>query len=430
MKDFFKKNQPILKILIAILILALNFILAYNLGKGFAEYQTTIFDKSPEFKESYGELFIKVWTTIKENYVDQKKVNPDKAAFEAIRGLVKSLDDPYSDFYTSWQTQILEEDLKGSFCGVGMEIGIRNKVLTIIAPLEDTPASRAKLQPGDLILKINNESTDNMTLEEAVSKIRGKCGESVVLTIYREGWEKERDFKIVREEIKIPVIKSEFIKPDIGYIKITNFGLNTVPEFLKAYNSLVAKGAKRFILDLRNNPGGYLETAIKLSEYFLPKGKIILKEIWGKDQKEKVITSKGPGTLSKIKMVILVNQGSASASEIFAAALRDNLGVKLIGEKTFGKGSVQQIFYLNESLIPFKIKIGNDNKPVLELESPVKKSKEKYALKLTVAYWLTPKGIKLENNGLEPDIKVVDKNPEDKIDDILEKAKSVILQLK
>lgn len=411
----------------AILILALNFVFAYNLGKSFAEYQTTIFNKNPEFKEFYADLFNKVWSTIKEHYVDQKKINPDKAAVESIRGLVKSLDDPYSDFYTSWQTKILEEDLQGSFCGVGMEIGIRNKVLTVIAPLEDTPASRAKLQPGDIILKINDESTENMTLEEAVSKIRGKCKEPVVLTIYREGWEKEKEFKIIREEIKIPVIKSEFIKPDIGYIKITNFGLNTVSEFLKAYNSLVSRGAKRFILDLRNNPGGYLEVAIDLSEYFLPKGKIILKEVWGKEQKEKIITSKGPGTLSKIKMIILVNQGSASASEIFAAALRDNLGVKLIGEKTFGKGSVQQIFYLNGTSIPIplRIKISTGNKPMIELEEDKYKS-EKYALKLTVAYWLTPKGIKLENNGLEPDIKVIDKNPEDKIDEVLEKAKSLL----
>ncbi len=412
---------------LAILILTFNFILAYNLGKSFAERNITIFEKNPEFKEKYADLFNKVWLKIKENFVDQSKVNPDRAAFEAIRGLVKSLNDPYSDFYTQWQTKILEEDLEGKFCGVGMEIGIRNKVLTVIAPLEGTPADRAKIQAGDIIVKINNEPTENMSLEEAVSKIRGKCGEAVVLTLFREGWAEERDFKLIREEIKIPTVKSEFIKPDIGYIKIINFGLKTIPDFLSAYNDLTQKGAKKFILDLRNNPGGYLEVAIRLSEYFLPRGKIILKEIWGKEQKEKVIRSEGPGRLSKLKMVIIVNKGSASASEIFAAALRDNLGVKLIGEKTFGKGSVQEIFYFDGASLPFRIKIATGNKTTVELEKETQS--ERYALKLTVANWLTPKGVKLENNGLEPDIKIIDKNPEDKIDEVLEKAISVLKSL-
>lgn len=413
----------------AILILTLNFVLAYNLGKSFAEYHLSIFDKTPEFKEDYADLFNKVWNKIKENYVDQSKVNPDKAAFEAIRGLVKSLNDPHSDFYTSQQTKLLEEDLEGKFCGVGMEIGIRNKVLTVIAPLEGTPAFRAKIQAGDIILKINNEPTENISLEEAVSKIRGKCGEPVVLTLFREGWDKEKDFKVIREEIKIPAIKSEFIKPNIGYIKIVSFSLNTIGDFLDAYNSLSQQGAKKFILDLRNNPGGYLEVAIKLSEYFLPRGKIILKEVWGKEQKEKIIRSEGLGKLSKLKMIIIVNRGSASASEIFAAALRDNLGVKLIGEKTFGKGSVQQVFYLNEPLVSFRIKTATGNKSFIELDREKKSIAEKYALKLTVAYWLTPKGIKLENNGLEPDIQVVDKNPEDQKDEVLERSISILKSL-
>jgi len=417
------KNKKILTTgLLAILILTLNFFIAFKLGQSSASNPPTIFEKNSEFKEKYADLFNEVWIKIKNHFVDQSRVNPDKAAFEAIRGLVKSLQDPYSDLYTPEQTKILEEDLRGSFCGVGMEIGIRNGILTVIAPLEDTPAYRIGIKAGDFILKINNEDTSNMSLEEAVSKIRGECGKEVVLTLMREGWEQEREFVIKREEIKVPAIKSEFIKPNIGYIKIVSFGLNTIPEFLKAYNSLTKKGANRFILDLRNNPGGYLEVAIRLSEYFLPRGKIILKEVWGKEQEERIIRSEGPGTLSKLKMVILVNKGSASASEIFAGALRENLGVKLIGEKTFGKGSVQQIFHLSQTYFPLiEIQITTSTSKKI-----LKRDIKNVALKLTVAYWLTPKGIKLEGNGLEPDVKVVDKNPEDKIDEVLQKAISMI----
>lgn len=417
------KNKKILTTgFLAILILTLNFFIAFKLGQSSASNPPTIFEKNSEFKEKYADLFNEVWIKIKNHFVDQSRVNPDKAAFEAIRGLVKSLQDPYSDLYTPEQTKILEEDLRGSFCGVGMEIGIRNGILTVIAPLEDTPAYRIGIKAGDFILKINNEDTSNMSLEEAVSKIRGECGKEVVLTLMREGWEQEREFVIKREEIKVPAIKSEFIKPNIGYIKIVSFGLNTIPEFLKAYNSLTKKGANRFILDLRNNPGGYLEVAIRLSEYFLPRGKIILKEVWGKEQEERIIRSEGPGTLSKLKMVILVNKGSASASEIFAGALRENLGVKLIGEKTFGKGSVQQIFHLSQTYFPLiEIQITTSTSKKI-----LKRDTKNVALKLTVAYWLTPKGIKLEGNGLEPDVKVVDKNPEDKIDEVLQKAISMI----
>ena len=421
-----KSKKYFILFLLAILILTLNFILAFNLGKGLANENVTIFEKNSEFKEKYADLFNKVWTKIKQNFVDQSKVNPDKAAFEAIRGLVKSLDDPYSDLYTERQAKILEEDLRGSFCGVGMEIGIKNGVLTVISPLEDTPAFKAGIKAGDFILKINGEDTSKMNLEEAVSKIRGECGKEVVLTIIREGWETEREFKIKRAEIKIPVVKYEFIKPDIGYIKIVSFGLTTIPDFLNAYNTLKKQGAERFILDLRNNPGGYLEVAIRLSEYFVPRGKIILKEIWGKNQEEKVVRSEGPGSLSKVKMVVLINRGSASASEIFAGALKDNLGVKLIGEKSFGKGSVQQVFYLDNEAqsLTFRIEVATKTNI-----TKIPEEESKIALKLTVAYWLTPKGVKLEGNGLEPDIKVVDKNPEDKVDEVLQKAISVLKSL-
>lgn len=352
--------------------------------------------KLPGVSQEYDKLLLKVWQKINNYYIEQEKINPDKAAFEAIRGIVKSLEDPYSEIYTPKQAKIFEEDLSGKFCGMGAEIGFRNNVLTIISPLEGTPAERAGIKAGDLILKINNEDTVKMTLEEAVSKIRGECKTKVILTIFREGWEKEKEIEIIREEIKILPVKSEFIPPNIGYIKINSFNQETLADFLKNYNSLKQKGANRFILDLRNNPGGYLDTAINLSELFIPRGKVILKELWGKEKNKKRVVSEGPGYLANEKIVVLVNKGSASAAEIFAGALRDNLGIKLIGEKTFGKGSVQQVFKIDD-----------------------------YLLKLTVAYWLTPSEIKLEGQGLEPDIKIEDKKENDK-DLILEKAKEII----
>jgi len=394
------KKKILIEFVIAIFILSLNFVLAYKLGKeSRAYYNPPFFDFKQEFGEEYNKLFSEVWAKIKENFVDQKRVNPEKAGFEAVRGIVRSLDDPYSDLYTPRQSKIFEEDLKGSFCGIGIEIGIRNNLLTVISPLENTPAAKAKIKAGDIITKINGEDTSNISLEEAVSKIRGECGTKVKLTIIREGWKEEKDFELVREEIKIKAVEGKFIEPDIGYIKINTFNQNTIPEFVEKFNELSKNGANKYILDLRNNPGGYLDVAIQMSEFFVPRGKIILKEIWGREQKEKVIRSEGPGTLKDLKVVILVNKGSASASEIFAGALRDNLGVKLIGEKTFGKGSVQEVFKIDS-----------------------------YLLKLTIAYWLTPDGIKLEGNGLEPDIKVVDKNPDDNVDEVLNRAIEILQQ--
>lgn len=343
-------------------------------------------------------MFLRAWEIIKKNYVDPQKIDADKAIFEATRGLLRSLDDPYSDLLSETQRKIFEEDLAGSFGGVGFEIGIRKGVLTVIAPLEGTPAERAGLKPGDQILKVNDEDTENMSLEEAVSKIRGEPGTKVRLTIYRKDWLEPKTFEITREIINVPVIKSKLISPNIGYLKINTFGTKTYSELISALYRLKSQGAQKFILDLRNNPGGFLEVAIKVSELFLPRGKIVLKEV-EKNKITKTIYSEGPGTFVNEKIVILVNNGSASASEIFAGALKDNLGTKLIGEKTFGKGSVQQTFPLNGNL-----------------------------MKLTIAYWLTPHGTKIEGNGLKPDIEVKD-NEETEADEILDKAVEVIKSL-
>ncbi len=382
-----------MKRLIYFSIIVILILTAYKFGyeRALAETSASKFFNVDNFL-----MFIKAWGLINKNFVDPSKIDPEKAIFEATRGLLKSLDDPYSDLLSEKQKKLFEEDLSGSFGGVGMEIGIRKGILTVISPLEGSPAERAGIKAGDKILKINNKETENMSLEEAVSKIRGKPGTKVILTIFRDEWIEPKDFEITREIINVPIVKSKLIQQDIGYIKINNFGEKTYPDFISAYQDLKNKGAKKFIIDLRNNPGGYLEIAVKMSELFLERGKIVLKEMSRKD-KNKIIVSEGPGMI-KDKVVILINKGSASASEIFAGALRDNLGVKLIGEKSFGKGSVQQTFPLNGNL-----------------------------LKLTIAYWFTPNGTKIEGNGLKPDIEVKElseaekeKNPN--YDPVLEEA--------
>lgn len=336
-------------------------------------------------------MFLKAWDIINKNFVDPQKIDSDKAIFEATRGLLKSLDDPYSDLFSQRQKKIFEEDLSGSFGGVGMEIGIRKGVLTVIAPIEGTPAYKVGIKAGDKILRIDNEDTENLSLEEAVAKIRGKPGTKVILTIFRDEWGESRDFEIIREIINVPIVKTKFIYPNIGYIKLNSFGATAYSDFVEGYYQLKKQGANKFIIDLRNNPGGYLEVAIKITELFLPRGKIILKEV-RRNQEMKNIISEGPGMITD-QVIILLNKGSASASEIFAGALRDNLKVKIVGEKSYGKGSVQQTFPLNGNL-----------------------------LKLTIAYWLTPNGTKIEGNGLKPDVEIKDSSDETEEDHILNKA--------
>ncbi len=352
---------------------------------------------------------IKIWNIISKNYVEPQKLNANKAVFEASRGVVKSIGDPYADLFSEQQKKIFEEDLQGSFGGVGFEIGIRKEILTVIAPLEGTPAEKVGLKPGDKILKINGTSTEDMSLDMAVSLIRGMPGTTVTLTIYRSDWVEPKDFIITREIINIPLVKSKIIEQNVGYLKINSFA-NAVDEKVKyALLDLKRKGADRFIIDLRNNPGGFLEEAIKVSSLFLNPSEVVVIQK-DKNNTQTVHFSKGPGSFRKEKLVILINSGSASASEIFAGALRDNLNIKLIGEKSFGKGNVQQTFNVDKNL-----------------------------LKITIAHWYTPKGFKIEGEGLKPDIELkeekkeladaVDKNKAEQEDKVLNYAVAFIKKM-
>ena len=325
-------------------------------------------------------LFWDAWDVIHERYVDRSELNTQEMVFGAIEGMVNSVGDSFTVFLKADESKRLQEEISGEFAGIGIEIGLRDDILTVIAPLEGTPADRAGIIAGDRILKIDRESTAGIGLDEAVSKIRGRRGTKVILTISRKdnGNEKTQDFELTRDKIKIPTVKWSKIESDIGHVRLFSFNQIAKEELDEAFQDLKKQGAgEKLILDLRNNPGGLLDLAIDISSYFLESGQVVVIEDFGNGQRDE-FKSKTNGQLKDAKIVILINKGSASASEIVAGALHDNKGIKLIGEKTFGKGSVQQV----ENL------------------------RFKTALKVTVAKWLTPKGRSISDEGIEPDIKV------------------------
>jgi len=292
--------------------------------------------------------------------------------------MVKALNDPYTVFFPPEDSKIFQEDVKGSFEGVGMEIGIRDNQLQVISPLEGTPAERAGIRAGDIIVAVNGTSTASIALEKAVKWIRGPKGSEVTLTIMREGWKEAKEIKIVRDTISIPAVRWELKENNIAYLKIYQFSGNAAFEFSKAAVEILNSPAEKIIIDLRNNPGGYLEVVQDIAGWFLKKDELVAIEDFGPNQEKTEYRSKGKGNFSNYPVVILINQGSASASEILAGALRDNLGIKLIGERSFGKGSVQTLEQLRDGS----------------------------SVKITVAKWLTPKGESISEKGLEPDIKL------------------------
>lgn len=346
-------------------------------------------------------LFWQAYDKIKENFVSPEKINAEKIIYGAISGMVNSLDDPYTVFFAPEEFKRFEEEVKGEFEGVGMEIGIKKGQLQVISPLEGTPAQRAGLRAGDKILAIDGKLTADLTIDEAVNLIRGPKGTEVTLTIFRDEWEKAKEIKIVRDVIEIPSLKWE-LKEDIAYIKIYQFSEKLSDDFEKAAFEILKSPAKKIILDLRNNPGGYLDQSEKIAGWFLKKGEIVVIEDYGGKKQNEIHKAKGNEKFSNYPIVVLINEGSASASEILAGALRDNRGVILIGQKTFGKGSVQQLVNL-----------------------------KKGGLKITVAKWLTPKGDLITDKGLEPDIKIemTEKDYEENKDPQFEKALEIIKNL-
>jgi carboxyl-terminal processing protease len=320
----------------------------------------------------------KVYNFLKDEYLYPNQIN-DKAKAEigAVKGMVNSLDDPYTVYFSKEEYTEFTENLEGQFQGIGAIIGKREDQLIIISPIEGTPASKAGLLAGDAIITINDESTIGLTVEKATTKIRGKKGTEVKLEISREGWSELKEFKIIRDTIDLPNIEVEE-KNGIGMVSISQFQLETKSELDQAIAKLIEKGVKGIVLDLRNNPGGYLQSAVEVTELFVPKGSVAVIEK-GRDGKiiEELKTKKSP-KYENVKLVILVNQGSASASEIVAGALRDLKQIKLVGQQTFGKGVVQS----------------------------TKEFKDGSALKYTIAEWFTPSGKAINKEGIKPDFEV------------------------
>jgi carboxyl-terminal processing protease len=337
-----------------------------------------------------------VWSQLEEKYLG--KIDEEKMVYGAAKGVAESLGDPYTVFYDPEESNVFKESISGSFEGLGMEVGVKDGVLTIVSPIEGTPAKSAGLLPGDKIIEIGDEFTSDMTVDQAVNKMRGKSGTSVKLAIFRDGWKETKEFEITRAVINIPSVDIKILDNNIAHLTIYQFNENLTPQFVNAANEIVSHGAKKIILDLRNNPGGLLEKAQEVAGWFLDKGTLVLIEEYS-DGVQKEYKAQGNAYFAKYPMVVLINEGTASASEILAASLQENnSNVKLIGETTFGKGLVQEALDMKNNSF----------------------------LKVTVAKWLTPKGNEINKIGLKPDIEV--KNPEDatNTDSQLEKAIELI----
>lgn len=333
-------------------------------------------------KDANFDLFWDAWDLMKKDYVKSDKLTDKEMMYGAIRGLVSSAGDPYTVFMNPTEAQSFDNDMAGTFEGIGAEIGIKNDRLVVIAPLPETPAEKAGLRAGDKINTINGEITLGMSTDIAVRKIRGAKDTEVKLNVTHLGEDKGVDISIVRGLIVVKSVRTEFRKDGVYVMTVTNFNNDTEELFNQAVNDVVAKNPKGIILDLRNNPGGYLDTAISMASNWIESGVIVSEKF--SDGKIKEYKTSGSAKLKGIKTAILINGGSASASEIVSGALQDYGKAMLIGKQSFGKGSVQAL----ENL------------------------KDGSSIKVTIAQWLTPKGNNITEKGITPD-KVVDLTPKD-----------------
>lgn len=344
-------------------------------------------------------LFWQAWKKVKEEHIRGAEIKDQDFVYGAISGMVGTTKDPNTNFFPPEDSKKFVEDISGSFGGIGAEIGIRNDQLVIVAPLKDSPAERVGLRSGDKILKVDDKTTSGVNVNDAVKMIRGEIGTSVVLTILRNDWSITKDFSIVRETIVIPTLDWEMKEGKIAHLKLYNFNENAPFLFYKAGLEMILNDARGIILDLRNNPGGFLEVAVNLAGWFLDKGSTVVTEQF-RSGNNRPFAANGNEAFKNTPLVILINQGSASASEILAGALRDHRSIKLIGEKSFGKGTVQELFKL----------------------------KDDSTLKITVARWLLPNGQAIDENGLAPDyeVKITEEDVKAEKDPQLEKAIEIL----
>jgi len=327
-------------------------------------------------------LFWDVWDSVEKKYVDKKKLDPTKMFYGAIKGMVASIEDPYTFFLTPDENKQSKDDLGGKFEGIGAQLGLKDGKIIIVAPLKNSPAEKAGVRAGDIINKVDGQQTKNWTLTQAVGKIRGTKGSKVKLTLERN--QKEFEVEITRDQISVSSVELSYETKNgakIAILKLNQFGENTNEEWNKAVDEIKnlwdKKQIKGMILDIRDNPGGYLDGSVYLASEFLPLGKVVVRQESTTTENKTYYVLRN-GKLKTIPMVILINKGSASASEILSGALRDYKRATLVGEKSFGKGSVQE---------------------ALDVGSGA-------GLHVTVAKWILPNGDWINSKGIEPDIKV------------------------
>jgi carboxyl-terminal processing protease len=328
------------------------------------------------------ELFTRALHQIEANYVDESKVQHKQLIYGAIRGMMETLD-PHSNFLSEEIFKDMKNETSGRFGGLGIEIGMKDNVLTVMTPIEDTPAWKAGIKANDRIVKINGESTKGLTLAEAVAKMRGKKGTEVRMGIFREGFEKVREFTVMREDIKIQAVKSEELEPAYGYVKLSTFNENAAHDIRKALDKLEGKRKLRgLVFDLRGNPGGLLDQAVEVTSLFIDEGVVVSTIPRNKEQKEVKYARKGLAR-KDLPVAILVNSMTASAAEIVSGALQDSHRAVIMGQTTFGKGSVQSVMDLNPEV----------------------------GMKLTIARYYTPSGRSIQEKGVQPDIFLDDYDP-------------------
>lgn len=411
------KSSSINKIRVVILVLifsVLSLAVGYSIGaKGYkvspSGYSVNINRDVPaEKKDLDFSLFWNIWDALETSYFDKSKIDESKLVFGAIKGMVSALGDPYTVFLTPDEQRVTQEDLSGNFSGVGIQIGFKGTQLAVVAPLPGSPAEKAGIEAGDLIVGIKDENkgiergTVGINLPDAVQIIRGEAGSKITLSLLREGVERPIIVDVERAEINVPSVELSFVGPNdsVAHLKVLKFGGETQAEWDRAVLEILKKqNLSGIVLDVRNNPGGYLQGAVDLGSEFLKEGDVVVAEQFADGTKDEYVVER-VGRLIRDKVVVLINGGSASASEILAGALRDQKGIKLIGNKSFGKGTVQE----------------------------AKQLLGEVGLHITIAKWLTPNGTWVHDTGLTPDVEVEDDN-ETLEDEQLERAISELLNL-
>jgi carboxyl-terminal processing protease len=373
-------NTP--KVLGLIILVAFVFALGWNVGAGQVRQKTGSFPAEQQSSQISSsdkvdmQLFWDVWSLLASKYVDPTILDYKNMIYGSIRGMVYSLEDPYTTFLTPKENKDFQESMNGTLEGIGAELTLRDGMITVVSPLNGSPAKKAGLQPEDVILKVNDEDVQDFSLEQVVMKIRGPKGTKVKLTLGRKGQGEPFDMEIIRETININSVEWK-MTDGIANIKLNQFGGKTKDEFTKAISEIQLKRPTGIILDLRYNGGGYLDGAVDIASEFVEKGKVVSVKKRNPEEDE-VIYVTGKARIAKTPMVVLINKGSASASEIVAGAIRDNGRGTIIGETSFGKGTVQEV----ENLI------------------------DGSSLRITIAKWYTPNNVNISKVGITPDIEV------------------------